>query len=107
MDKINIDILAPNNKLSDSGQLDVYSLVQKNRPEDNPKIFLNDILKQKNKTRLKLIDIYNKILTSCTRQISEENKKGQCDILFKVPMIIFECPEYNILACIEFIEPKL
>lgn len=107
MDKINIDILAPNNKFSDSGQLDVFSLVQKNKPEDNPKIFLNNILKHKNKTRLKLIDVYNKILTSCTRQILEENQKGQHDMLFKVPLALFECPEYNPLSCIEFIEPKL
>ncbi len=108
MDKINIDVLFPSDyKSKNHGIIDVYSLIQKDKQEEHMSNYVTDMIKQKNDKRLKLIDVYNKIFKSCIDKISDANKHNCLDIIYKVPISIFDCFEYNPKNCIQFLEPKL
>jgi hypothetical protein len=112
MDKINIGILHHSRFTKPkTGHIDIMSLVPKNKHDqyitNTSKKVVNSILRKKDDVRKRIIETYERILKNCVDKIMEKNKLKDTDLIFEIPNIIFNLPEYEPIECLDFIEAKL
>lgn len=109
MDKITVDILAPNQNKKDDDNIvfgvDTIARVDKGIRES--KLNINSIIKKKKLRRKKLFDTYVKYYNKCIDEIKVLNNRNKTDLYFKVPLFDIFCNDYKPLDCIKFISNRI
>jgi len=100
MQNINIEQLL-NCKTGGGKAIDVNSLTRKNT------FNVQKILKNREKRREKLSDIYIKMYNRCLRKIEIASSQNRTDLIFNVDPSIKDLPEYTPLDCILYIDNEL
>jgi hypothetical protein len=106
MEKISINTLFNSQNDKSSNILGVNTLY-----ENNNKYKLNfkasELIANNENKRKKILETYNKILISCINKIKSENKIENKDIIYDIPVIIFNVKDYIPNKCLEFLDYKL
>ena len=112
MDKININILVPNDHVRDesysNGTIDVNTLANMKNSNDNAIHFnIDSLIKIRKEKREKLLETYIKYYNRCVDKIKMLNNRNITDIFFEVPTNVPDCYGYKYIDCVEFISNKL
>ena len=112
MDKININILVPNDHVRDesysNGTIDVNTLANMKNSNDNAIHFnIDSLIKIRKEKREKLLVTYIKYYNRCVDKIKMLNNRNITDIFFEVPTNVPDCYGYKSIDCVEFISNKL
>lgn len=112
MDKININILVPNDHVRDesysNGTIDVNTLANMKNSNDNAIHFnIDSLIKIRKEKREKLLETYIKYYNRCVDKIKMLNNRNITDIFFEVPTNVPDCYGYKSIDCVEFISNKL
>lgn len=106
MDKLNIEMLF-NNKTnnSSSGALDIKSLF--NQDKRDLQFTPEELIKKRERKRETLHSNYETYYKRCLEKIEVASSLNKEDIVYNVPKFIADCPEYNPIDCLEYIEINL
>ncbi len=98
-----------NNKSNNKSNIDIKSLMTiTNSYYDHTINFTADqIIKLNKEKREKILEVYNKYYYKCIEKIKLLNNQGKIDLIYEVPEIIPECPDYIAKFCIEYMCKKL
>lgn len=111
MDKINVNILAPdshNVQENYHGILDVNTLASiKSNTDINSNFNIDSLIKIRKEKREKLLETYIKFYNRCIEKIKLLNNRNITDIFYEVPTNVPDCYGYKPIDCIEFISNKL
>jgi len=112
MDKFSIESLFPSNEgeeLSSSGTLDVNTLFNGTGINNDPdrefdsSVLLKSIYDRRSRLRKNYVIIFNK----CCERIKATNNYNLTDIIYELPIVIPECPNFNHRECLEYIRDNL
>jgi hypothetical protein len=108
LNNLNIELITQKKITENKNILDANSLSSSNKKYEEANLFdSNMIIKKRKKRYEKMLDIYMKYYTICIDRIKLLTAKNQTDLIYDIPPIILDCPEYSCKECIKFIEEKL
>ena len=91
---------------SSSGPLSVSTLFKRDKVKKTDFSIENLIKVRKNKES-KVKKEYRKKLEQCKEEIEKTNNLHKYDMIYTVPMAIYDCPEYNPYDCLQYIESDI
>lgn len=104
MDKISIESLFKC-KTGNSKILDVKSITKSYHATDEYDV--KKLIEIKDNRRKKLVEIHNNMYDRCIKKIHLANSLGRTDLLYTIPFLIRDLPEYNPLECLIYVENRL
>ncbi len=121
MDKLSIstilqrdDVYNKHNKNGSSGNnnrnnLDVRSLmtITNSYYDQNLNFTAEQIIKTNKEKREKILEVYNKYYYKCIEKIKLLNNQGKIDLIYEIPEVIPETPDYVAKFCVDYISNKL
>lgn len=108
LNNLNIELITQKKIPENKNILDANSLSASNKKYEEANLFDSNVIIKKRKKRYeKMLDIYMKYYSICIDRIKLLTNKNKTDLIFDVPPLILDCPEYNSKECIKFIEEKL
>jgi hypothetical protein len=110
MDKLSVQTIVQDNiKVCEGkGGLNVYSLANLKKSYDDVHSYnAETLIKIQHDKREKKLDTFIKYYSRCFETIKILNNKNMTDMIFDVPDKVPECPDYNPIDCMDFIESKL
>lgn len=105
MDKINISNLTGN--AQDNGVLDINTLAKQNQPKSSIEKEVEDIITIKNNRRIEKLNQYSNHVRICLKKINEMNLAKQTELVYTFPKYCFQCPDYDIEECINYVSTRL
>jgi len=106
MDKLNIENLfnCKTARYDKSNTIDIISIAGKH---SNERFNIKQLIDSRENKRKEVLKNYKKMYNICLKKIDVANKLNKTDLLYTVEEFIPNCPEYNTLDCIKFIQNKL
>lgn len=110
MDKLSITNLFPNYK-HEQNSLDVKNLVnpEENKIINKTKYNIDKLINTREEREREILIIYDKITGMCLDRIFAVNKIGGTDVIYDIPVSIFNNYnyKYNKMHCLEYLQKKL
>lgn len=112
MNKISIETLFPSedsNKSYSNGKINIDTLFSNNKNNDNQDrnfdsdSLIKNIVEKRKRIRKWYVNMYN----ICCRDIKEADQLKMKDMIYVLPDIIPECPEFDHADCIRYISQHL
>jgi hypothetical protein len=101
MDKIDIEVITQQKVETDIDTDNIFV-------DPNNFIFkISDLIKVKEEKRNRLYQICRTYYIDCINLIKIKNKMGKTDIIYKIPVLKLNEPDYNCNDCIDFINDKM
>jgi hypothetical protein len=107
MDKITISSLIPSS--TTNKPIDIHSMYnyKENNTKNNNDISVNKILNLQKERKKKTIHQYDKIFKMCMTRINTANELNYTEIIYTIPTVAFQCPDYNTDDCLINLQNKL
>jgi hypothetical protein len=104
--KLSINDLTNSNKITNNNnKLDIYSIQPNKEKNDLP--LVDELINSIKIRKKKLQNSYQELYKKCIEKIKLFDKNNKNDIIFSVPLYIDDCPFYNSIDCIKFINDEL
>lgn len=107
MDKINIANLTGIPDTNFGGSLCINSLVTESKKTHSLDNDIDTIINSQKEKIKKKKRAYKKQLLICVDKMKEANMINKTDVIYQLPKYVFDCPEYDIDECIEYVHSQL
>lgn len=114
MDKLSIESLFPSDEIEkgksyNNGKLDIDTLFGNNKLNKDPdrsfdsSVLIKNIIDKRKRLRKWYVNMYN----VCCKNIKSANDCNLQDVIFTLPEIVPECPDFDHVDCLRYISKHL
>lgn len=109
MDKISINNLCPQANIIEDKPLDISSLNNSIERKNKKKteLHVEDLTARWEEKKRKKFHEYKKIYNMCLSKIKQANKINRFDLLYEIPTVVYMCPQYDSVECLDYLQEKL
>ena len=109
MDKLNVDNLFPSTNKTKNRPLDVYTLYNNRVIQKDKEIefSIDSLINFREDKKKRAVEHYERIYEMCLDRIAYANKMSKTDIVYRIPLGIYRCPEFLSKECLRIIETRL